>query len=251
MNSGLYVGHVTHQRLAKLRHAFRYPIFMPLLDLAELEALDRSLRLFAYNRAGVVSYHDADHLKEYPGNTRERLLAFFASRGERLPDGRVLLLTHARILGYTFNPVSFFYCFDVNGALRFVVAEVNNTFGDTHPYLLRGDGGGPLTTRKVLHVSPFFDMTGAYSWRLPPPGETLEARCDLHHAGQLSLASRLSLARRPLTDRTLSSALLSLPFMTVRVMFGIHWQALKLWLKGATFHRAPKYKPPRPAEDPA
>ncbi len=223
---------------------------MPLLDLAEIPALDRALRLFAYNRAGVVSYHDADHLKDYPGDTRERLSAFFASRGEQLPDGRVLLLTHARVFGYTFNPVSFFYCFDAAGALRFVVAEVNNTFGDTHPYLLRGDGSGPLTSRKVLHVSPFFDMTGGYSWRLPPPGDTLEARCDLHHGGQLSLASRLSMARRPLTDRTLSEALTRLPFMTVRVMFGIHWQALKLWFKGAPFHRAPKYDPSRTAEEP-
>ncbi len=224
---------------------------MPLIDLAEIAALDRSLRLFTYNRAGVVSYHDADHLKDYPGDTRERLSAFFASRGEQLPDGRVLLLTHARILGYTFNPVSFFYCFDAAGVLRFVVAEVNNTFGDTHPYLLPGDGSAPLTSRKALHVSPFFDMTGAYSWRLPVPGDTLDARCDLHHGGQLSLASRLSMARRPLTDSTLSRVLLTLPFMTARVMFGIHWQALKLWFKGAPFHRAPKYDPSRAAEEPA
>jgi DUF1365 family protein len=240
-----------HQRLATLRHAFRYPIFMPLLDLDEIPALDRALRLFAYNRAGIVSYHDADHLKGFPGDTRERLAAFFSSRGEQVPDGRVLLLTHARILGYVFNPVSFFYCFDTAGALRFVVAEVNNTFGDAHPYLLAGDGAAPLTSKKVLHVSPFFNMAGSYAWHLPGPGQTLEARCDLHHGGKLSLASRLSMVKQPLTDRTLFRALFNLPFMTARVMFGIHWQALKLWLKGAPFHRAPKYDPSRAAEEPA
>lgn len=251
MNSALYRGHVTHQRVARLRHGFRYPIFMPLLDLAELPALDRSLRLFAYNRAGVMSYHDADHLKNFGGDTRARLAAFFRSHGEELPDGAVLLLTHARIFGYTFNPVSFFYCHDEAGALRFVVAEVNNTFGDTHPYLLKSDGGSRWKTKKLLHVSPFFDMAGSYQWRLPPPGQTLEAGCDLHHGGRLSLAARLALRRQPLTDRGLAETLLGLPFMTVRVMFGIHWQALKLWFKGATFHHAPKYDPSQAAEEAA
>ena len=251
MTSALYRGHVTHQRVASLRHGFRYPIFMPLLDLAELPTLDRSLRLFAYNRAGAVSYRDADHLKNYEGDTRTRLTAFFRSCGEVLPEGRVLLLTHARIFGYTFNPVSFFYCFDTTQTLRFVVAEVNNTFGDTHSYLLAGDGANSWTTKKVLHVSPFFDMAGSYEWRLPAPGSTLEARCDLRHGGSLSLASRLTMARQPLTDRTLALALLGLPFMTAQVMFGIHWQALKLWFKGARFHRAPRYDPARAAEEPA
>ena len=251
MNSALYRGHVSHQRVARLRHGFRYPIFMPLLDLGELPALDRSLRLFAYNRAGVMSYHDADHLKTFTGNTRERLASFFRSRGEELPDGAVLLLTHARIFGYAFNPVSFFYCHDTFGALRFVVAEVNNTFGDTHPYLLTGDGGSGWKTKKLLHVSPFFDMAGSYEWRLSPPGETLEARCDLHHGAALSLAARLAMRRQPMTDRALSAALLRLPFMTARVMLGIHWQALKLWFKGAIFHRAPRHDPSRAAKEAA
>jgi len=251
LNSALYRGHVTHQRVARLRHGFRYPIFMPLLDLAELPELDRSLRLFAYNRTGLVSYHDRDHLKHYEGDTRQRLSAFFRSCGEELPKGRVFLLTHARILGYTFNPVSFFYCFDASRALRFVVAEVNNTFGDTHPYLLTGNGTEKWTTKKLMHVSPFFDLAGSYDWRLPAPAETLEARCDLRHGGVLSLASRLTMGRQPLTDRTLALALLGLPFMTLRVMFGIHWQALKLWFKGARFHRAPAYDPSRAAEEAA
>jgi hypothetical protein len=251
LNSALYRGHVMHQRVALLKHGFRYPLFMPLLDLDRLRALDGSLRLFAYNRAAVVSYWDTDHLKNYSGDTRERLAALFRAHGESLPEGQVLLLTHARIFGYVFNPVSFFYCFDRGEDLRFVVAEVNNTFGDTHPYLLSADGSDHWKTKKLLHVSPFFDMTGSYEWRLPPPGEALVARCDLYHGGSLSLAARLSMEREPLSDRTLALNLLRLPFMTLRVMFGIHWQALKLWFKGARFHKAPKYDPSRAAEESA
>ena len=251
MNSALYRGHVTHQRVASLRHRFRYPIFMPLFDLDELSLLDSSLRLFAYNRAGVVSYHDGDHLREFQGDTRERLAACFKAHGEALPQGRVLLLTHPRILGYAFNPVSFFYCHDGSGTLRFVLAEVNNTFGDTHPYLLEGDGSNRWRTKKVLHVSPFFDMAGSYEWRLPAPGARLEARCDLLHGGVLPLSARLSMEKQPLTERTLALHLLSLPFMTLRVVFGIHWQALKLWFKGARFHKAPRYDPSLAAQEPA
>jgi DUF1365 family protein len=240
-----------HQRVARLRHGFQYPIFMPLLDLDELPALDRDLRLFAYNRPGVVSYRDADHFPNFPGNTRERLAAWFEASGETLPPGRVLLLTHARIFGYVFNPVSFFYCFDEAGRLRFLVAEVNNTFGDTHPYLLVANEANQWTTKKLLHVSPFFDMAGSYEWNLPAPGATLEARCDLRHGGSLSLAARLSLERQDLSDRNLARLLLALPFMTLRVILAIHWQALRLWLKGAPFHKAPKYDPARAAEEAA
>ena len=240
-----------HQRVSRLRHAFRYPIFMPLIDIGELQTLDRSLRLFGYNRAAPMSFWDGDHLGGFTGDSRERLAAFFASRGARLPEGRVLLLTHARIFGYAFNPVSFYYCFDTDDRARYVVAEVNNTFGDTHPYLLERDGSDQWRTKKVLHVSPFFDMAGTYEWSLPVPGSRLEARCDLHHAGQLSLASRLSMERGDLSDTSIAASLIGLPFMTLRVMFGIHWQALKLWFKGARFHKAPVHDPIRAAEEAA
>ncbi len=224
---------------------------MALLDLAELPALDAKHRLFSYNRAGLCSYWDEDHLRHHTGTTRERLDSFFQANGEVLPQGPVLLLTHTRIFGYTFNPVSFFYCLDEGGALRFVVAEVNNTFGDTHPYLLVGNGTDRWKTKKLLHVSPFFDMAGSYEWRLPRPGAVLEARCDLHHGGVLSLAARLRMGREDLSDRHLAANLVRLPFMTLQVMLGIHWQALKLWLKGAPFHRAPKYDPSRAAKEAA
>jgi DUF1365 family protein len=147
--------------------------------------------------------------------------------------------------------VSFFYCFDAHGALRYVVAEVNNTFGDTHPYLLERAGSDRYRTKKVLHVSPFFDMAGTYEWNLPVPGERIEARCDLYHGETLSIASRLQMQRRPLSDAAIIECLAALPFMTLRVMFGIHFQALKLWLKGAPFHKAPVFDPVRAADEPA
>lgn len=242
--SGLYQGHVVHRRLAGPGHGFRYPLYMLLLDLDELPELGRRLRLFGYNRARPVGFRDRDHLGGGAGTIRENLTALFAHEGVPFPTGRVLLLTHARIFGYVFNPVSFFYCFDSGGTLAAVVAEVNNTYGDRHAYVLAGRPGETAwDSKKVLHVSPYFSLAGTYRWELPVPGEHLDVAVDLTQAGEPVLTAGLHLERRPLTDASLLRALITYPFMTLKVIATIHWEALRLRLKGARFRGRPPYDP--------
>ena len=242
MNSALYRGHVMHQRVARLRHAFRYPIFMPLLDLDELGALDRSLRLFGYNRAAVVAYWDKDHFKMFEGSTRERLAQFFQACGETLPSGPVRLLTHPRILGYTFNPVSFFYCFAPDGHLAAVVAEVNNTYGERHVYVLPGDTTAQVH-KKEFHVSPFFGLEGSYRFEVGPPGEALRVGVALTVGAERRFDARLALTRKRLSDGALLGMLARYPVVTAQVMAAIHWEALRLWWKGVPFRDKPVYAP--------
>ena len=155
------------------------------------------------------------------------------------------LLTHCRILGYVFNPVSFFYCYDLEDRLALSVAEVNNTYGDRHCYVLPVEGAAfEWRTKKLMHVSPFFEPdAGTYRWELPAPGERIEAGVDLTRDGRdrrSAPASRWRAVRSP--TPTLASALLRFPFVTLKVMAAIHFEALRLWLKGARFDR-PSLRP--------
>lgn len=252
--SALYVGTVMHHRRRAPVHRFVYPIYMHLLDLAELGDLEAGLRLFGWNRWRPVAHHDRDHLDGTPRPTVPRLRAVVEAAGEAWPGGRVLLLTHCRVFGYVFNPVSFFYCHRPDGTLALVVAEVNNTFGDRHPYVLpvrsaARDADGTRSVRyawvhkKLMHVSPFFTLDGSYRFDLDVPGDRTCIRIDLTLGGQPLLNSALTLQRRELTDRALAGVLCRYPLMTAKVIGAIHWQALKLWLKGAPFHSQPPYDP--------
>ncbi len=172
---------------------------------------------------------------------RDKVEAFLRGAGIEPPGGPILLLTLPRVFGYVFNPVSFFYCYDPGGRLVARVAEVHNTFGDRHSYA----GPGPTWgDKKVMHVSPFFSMAGSYRWDLPEPDPTrVEARVDLTREGRPLLMARLTLRPEPLTDRALAWALVRYPFMTLKVVAAIHFQAFGLWRKGARVFPAPAYDP--------
>lgn len=253
MNSALYAGLVVHQRVGAVRHGFRYRVYMHLIDLDELETLDRDLRLFGYNRSRAVAFHDRDHLGDPARSVKDNLAEFLRSQGVEPPGGPIRLLTNCRVLGYVFNPVSFFYCYDQAGLVRAIVAEVHNTFGEQHCYLLRdaetrGGTGASGADRvwhekKVFHVSPYMSLDGTYRFELGVPGDGFQARIDLHRQESLVFASRLTLTRIPLNDRTLARLLVAYPLMTLRVIGSIHWQALRLWLKGAIYHPKPPYDP--------
>ena len=246
LRSGLYLGTVRHRRFAPRKNAFRYGVYQLLLDLSELPALDRAIGFFGYNRAGLVSFHDRDHLGRTDEPVRAKLARWLRGQGHELGDSRVLLLTNPRVLGYVFNPVSYFFCLDDDGRLRFTVAEVFNTFGETYCYLLDGTertNGRAVRSRveKRFHVSPFMRIEGVrYEWIVTPPDDRLTIHIDEFEADEKYFDATLNLARRPLTTATLGRAMLRYPHVTARTIFLIHWQAARLWAKRAPFFRKPE-----------
>jgi DUF1365 family protein len=237
VRSALYTGTVMHARTAPAENVFRYRVCFYLLDLDELPALDRELRLFGWNRPNVVTLRDRDHID---------VRAYLAEQG--VGADRVLLLTNLRVLGYVFNPVSFYYCYR-GDQLACIVAEVNNTFGERLPYLLspanQVPGGRRLSYAhdKRLHVSPFFSLDQAYRWWFTEPGEEVHVRIDLAENGARPFYATLYGRRRELTNASLAGALVQYPLMPQRVISLIHLQAARLWLKGVPFFHKPPFAP--------
>ncbi|MHC4408075.1 MAG: DUF1365 domain-containing protein [Planctomycetota bacterium] len=243
--SAIYTGRITHRRLDPTPHSFRYGVYYLLLNLGELDEIADRILPLGVNTAGITSFYDSDHLGPSADPVREKLARWLADQGRELPTGPVLLLTNLRVLGYVFNPVSYFYCCEPGGQIAFVVAEVNNTFGETYWYLLDdlealGSRAARSRRRKVFHVSPFIEMDRIdYDWIFTAPGDRLSVHIDEFRAGQKFFDATLTLARRSLTTRSLLGALARYPHATVRTIARIHWQALKLWRKGAPVYRKP------------
>lgn len=240
---------VVHRRLRPRRNAFRYRVAYLCLDLSALEcAAGRWLRI---DRPGAASFHCADHGARDGSDLRGWLEDILARHGlATLCDGAPVLMTLPRLLGYVFNPVSFWFCRDRAGGLRAVLCEVNNTFGESHCYLVHHAGGRPLQAdewlegRKVFHVSPFLPAEGTYRFRFRLDHRHAHVDVNYHDAHGLMLATSVGGRREPLTDRAVLRRLVANPAMTLAVVARIHWQALQLFCKRAKFHR----KPPPPAE---
>ena len=240
MRSALYTGTVMHARRTPSENVFRYDVCFYVLDLDELAQLDRALPLLGWNRRNLVTLYDRDHID---------VRAYLAERGVELAGGRILMLTNLRVLGYVFNPVSFFYCYRPDGELACIVAEVSNTFGERLPYLLSPANEVSATRNrsyasdKRLHVSPFMSMEQSYRWYFSEPGELLYARIDLLEDGERPFYATLTGRREALTPQSMARALVRYPLMPVQVIGLIHWQALKLWLKGVPFFHKPPFEP--------
>ena len=248
--AALYLGSVMHRRHGDHPLRFRYRLFSLLLDLDTIDITAQRLRLFSRNRFNLFSFRDRDHGPKDGSPLRPWIDEVLARAGIMLEGGRVQLLCMPRVLGYGFNPLSLWYCYHADGTLRAVLCEVRNTFGEWHGYLLHDQGralAAPLRSRaaKVFHVSPFFPVSGEYRFRLLPAGDTFVTAIQYVDGGQLRLSAVQHGEHRPLTDRELLRAGWRYPFMTAWVMVSIHWQALKLWCRGARFHR----KPSPPQED--
>jgi len=235
IDSGLFVGTLRHRRFTPVAHAFTYPLFMALLDVDRLPELMRVSAVTSYNRWNWASFDDRDHLGDPRRPLRERLAIDAARYGLELPAGPIFLLTHLRYLGYCFNPVSFFYCFDRAERLQMVLAEVSNTFGGAHNYWLRPDPASRMfraAATKCLYVSPFMPADLEYGFAFTPPAGRLVAHMETSQAGSVGFDATLLLERRPWNAAEIRRALVRHPAMTAGVMAGIHWEALKLWWKG-------------------
>ncbi len=247
--SALYVGSVRHRRHRPVVNAFRYRAYHVLIDLDELPRLDREVRGVTYNRPGPTSFWDRDHLGPADVPVREKLARWLAGEGVSLPAGPVRVLTNLRVLGYVFNPVSWWFCHHPDGRLAFVVAEVNNTFGDAHCYLLddlehQPDGTIRARADKVFHVSPFLPIEGVrYRFAFVEPGPRALAHMDVEDADGTVLDATQDGRRVALTTRTLTRTFVTHPLITLRTIVLIHAQALRLWRKRVTFHRRPAPPP--------
>ncbi len=212
-----------------------------MFDLGELEALAGELKLFSIGRFNLYGFDPADHGVERVEDLRPMVESTLALAGVELDGGRVTLLTFPRVLGYVFNPISLWYCFGPDGELRAVLHEVRNTFGGRHVYVVPIDDPADLRhdVEKRLHVSPFNSMDQTYHFSMNRPDSHLALAIELtNRDGKLFRAS-LRLTRLPITDSNLLKLFLAHPFVTLHVIAGIHWQALRLWLKGATYQKPP------------
>jgi len=239
LHSCLYECSVFHRRLAPKQHEFLYRVFYLLIDLDELEAIDRSLILLKVNRSGLYSFWESDHISHGAHSARENICRYLTSQGITEPVGKIQLLTLTRIAGYIFNPISIYYCFDREGAPLTSVAEVGNTFGEWKPYLVSLNEDGTFKSRVVKHfyVSPFSDLDLEFDFRFHLPGDRLQVFIDDYRGENRELISILTGKRVPLTDRNLLFFSFKYPFLTLQVIIGIHWHALLLWLKGLAARR--------------
>ncbi len=233
--SCLYECEVMHRRLSPKVHAFRYRIFMFALDLDEIDSLAIQIRGFSRNRWNLYSFCDGDHLPSGNGSIKEKVVAYLAAKDTPFPkDGRMMLVTLPRVLGYVFNPVSFYFCFDAAGKPLCALAEVGNTFGEMKLYLMpepQGENRFRRITPKHFYVSPFSGLELNFDFKLRVPDNGLEIHIDELAGEEPVLLSALTGKRVPLTSGRLAWFTLKYPLVTLRVIFLIHWNALLLWWK--------------------
>jgi hypothetical protein len=215
-----------------VRNLFRYGVYMWHVDLDELPEIDSRLWAFGADRRGITTIRSRDHLGDPRRPIRANLDAYLRLHGVDLEGGPVTLLTNARVLGYVFNPLSVFYCHGPDGELRCVVAEVHNTHGERHCYLLHPGERGRAETDKAFYVSPFLTVDGRYRMTFAPPGDRLAIQMALDQDGERVFSASLTGRRLPLTNRSLGRMLVRYPLMTAKVTTLIHLQGLRLHRRG-------------------
>jgi DUF1365 family protein len=240
VRSHLLEGKVSHRRSRPAVWAMEHDVYYFALDLDELDAVDRSLSLVSRNRRNVLQFRDDDHWPDPATDLRETVLDHLRAAGDDPTGWRIMLVTNLRVLGYVFNPASFYLCRDAAGALRVVVIEVHNTHHERHLYTLRPSMPGGrfvASMEKDFYVSPFIDMEGQYAVHVADDPAHLRIAINERQGGEPLLATSLVLERRRLTNRAVLRMLLRHPLVTHRTIGLIHWHALGLWRLGIRFQR--------------
>ncbi len=235
-----------HNRLEPKPHRFHYNVFMFYIDLDELELIKKRFFLISHNKFNFFSFKDKEHLQlptENPDNsksTKQHIVEYLGQNGVQFTGGRVMLLTNLNVLGYNFNPVSFYFCFDENEMPVCCVTEVSNTFKEMKPYFMGteslADGKFRLNTKKYFYVSPFIDYDTDFDFNIGIPAEKLNIKIDDYKNGNRFFISTLTGKRKQLSNGNLLWYSLRFPFITLRIITLIHWNALLLWLKKIPFH---------------
>ena len=237
MTSSIYNGTVIHKRFKPKIHFFKYKVFSLLIDLSELDILDKKINFFSYNKFNLISFFDKDHgerdgsslIKWVKKNLRDNQINF--------ENIRIKLLCYPRILGYVFNPLSVFYVYNNNEKLISILYEVKNTFGEQHTYIFKVENNNLLQHNcvKKFHVSPFIEMDCNYFFRILKPGEKISVIIDQYQSNEKILYASQDGKRTEFTSSELIKSYLKHPLMTFKIISAIHFEAFKLWAKGIKF----------------
>ncbi len=232
--NAIYSGHVAHMRPGK--HRLRYPVFMLTIDLDDVP---RDLKLLKHNRGALFALFDLDHAARIGAPIKPQITAKLREAGIAWDGGRIVLLTMPRLFNYVFNPLSVYFCYRHDGSIAALVHEVSNTFGETHFYVLppKIEASGNLTQScaKDFFVSPFLEGGLTYEFNITPPGQRVAVAMIVKRGDEVALTASFAGAHRPLTDPELFRAWIANPLMTFKVIAGIHWEALQMWLKGVRY----------------
>lgn len=248
--AALYTGTVMHQRMKPFGHRFNYRVFSLMVDLDRLDEADQLSALFSVNKPNLVTFHEKDHGGEDDISLRSYADRLLSNAGLEERACRIVLVCYPRILGYVFNPISVYYAYDGDDRLTAMIYEVRNTFRERHTYVCpvsdgeMSDGGLRQTCDKIFHVSPFIPMQMRYHFRMLPPGQEIRWRILETDAEGPLLAATFTGCQETMATATLLALTARIPFLTMKIVAGIHWEALKLWFKGAKYISRPKAPPP-------
>ncbi|MEC9092361.1 MAG: DUF1365 domain-containing protein [Planctomycetota bacterium] len=247
MNSAIYTGWVRHHRFHPRVHQFQYRVSMLFLELGEINTVFRNRMLWSRESMNVVSFRRGDHFGDPTEPLDHSIRVLVEEKTGTRPEGSICLLTNPRYFGFAMNPVSFYFCFQTDGSLHSVVAEINNTpWGEQHCYVLPIQDSHRRVHRfefpKEFHVSPFMSMDQIYDWRIGEPGKQLVVHMKNREQSRVMMHATMSLKREALTDRSLLTNLIRFPFMTGKVFAAIYWNSFRLFMKKTPFFAHPKKK---------
>ena len=237
-NSSIYTGNVIHKRFKPKVHFFKYKVFSILLDISEIDILNKYLKIFSYNKFNIMSFYDSDHGPRDGTSIKEWVIKNLKENQINTEDIKIKLLCYPRILGYVFNPLSVFFIYNKNSELISIFYEVKNTFGEQHTYIFKIKEKENLikhTCKKKFHVSPFIEMNCIYFFKILKPCEKISVIIDQYDdQGKLLYASQDG-NRIQLNNKNLVLSYLNHPLMTFKIIAAIHFEAFKLWFKGIKF----------------